>query len=189
MKKCIIIVIIFILIFCVSIFAGKYLYKNIENSTQSSEDNSSSKEEIIEKDSHIKQRDELATSVLYDYKNEDGTSADDLIFTDMTMNASCELYHKIITNEEDYNKYNSRFKLPEIDFEKYFIVIVANEKIRDQDEVDMTIYKVISDETTTHIIMKQKQNPHNYSDNNVFYAVVDKSELRENADVTIEYNK
>lgn len=187
MKKVIIIISIFILVFIISIFIGNSLYDNHEIIGNKYEElKNDNNAEIAKRETHIKQKDELATSVLYDYKNEDGTSTDDLMLTDMKWNNDSSLYHKIISNEEDYNKYNSRFILPEIDFEESFIVIVANENFRSQDETDLTIYEVVADETTTHIIMKQKENPHNYSDNNVFYAVVDKSELRENADVTIE---
>lgn len=46
--------------------------------------------------------------------------------------------------------------------------------------------KIVSDETTTHIIMKQKENSTINGENNVFYAIVDKSELKENVDVIIQ---
>ena len=66
------------------------------------------------------------------------------------------------------------------------MVIVANENIRDDDETDLMIYNVVGDDTKTHIIMKQKENSTINGENNVFYAIVDRSELKENVDVTIE---
>lgn len=113
----------------------------------------------------------------------------DLVANDMTWNHNTRLYYKIITNTEDYNKYKERINLPErtdTDFKDSFVVILVNENIRSQDEIDLMVYDVIADETTTHIIMKQKENPSYYSENNVFYAIVDISELRENVTVVIE---
>ena len=71
-----------------------------------------------------------------------------------------------------------------------------------KDETDLLIYEVVADDTTTHIKMRQRENPVvytdegslrsssdriYYSDNNVFWAVVDNSQLRDKADVTIEH--
>lgn len=129
-----------------------------------------------------------------------------LLDNDMTGN-SCALYHKIITNMEDYNKYSSRIDIPKmtaIDFEEHFLVIVANENLKPENEVDLYVYDIRVDDTTTHIVMKQKENPiirevtsgtrradgikRNYeSDNNTFWAIVDKSRLKDTVDVIIEH--
>lgn len=109
---------------------------------------------------------------------------------DMIWNEKSRLYHRLISNKEDYEKYKSRVsELPEvseINFDENFVVIIANENVRQMHEKDLTIYNVIADENTTHIIMKQKENPNYNNENNIWYAIIDKSLLRENADVTIE---
>ena len=139
-------------------------------------------------------RGELKTSGLY--MLEDGTMdpSIDLMSTDMTYTSSCNLYKKIITNMLDYNKYKNRIKIPDMnesDFEKSFLVIVANENLRHFDyEKDLIIYDVYSDDSVTHIIMKQRENPNLEINqaylNNVFYAIVDNSQLKEKSDIVIE---
>ena len=176
MKK-IIIIIILTIVFFVSIFIGNSLYNNYE--TTEYEYHEIGENEI--RTNNISERAEINTSVLYD--SEDG----DLMSIDMNYNNDVRLYYKIITNKEDYNKYKSRINLPDnIDFEKDFLIIIANENIRSEEEYDLRIYEVTADETTTHIVMKQKENPSTYNINNVFYALVNKSELRENIDIKIE---
>jgi hypothetical protein len=76
--------------------------------------------------------------------------------------------------------------IEEINFDENFVVIIANENIRQMHEKDLTISDIVADDTTTHIIMKQKENPNYDNDNNIWYAIVDKSQLRDNADVEIE---
>ena len=111
----------------------------------------------------------------------------------MIWNSKPRLYHRMIDNSADYEKYKVRIdELPNIDeinFEEDFIVIIANENNRQFHEADMYIYNVVTDENTTHIIMKQKENPNYENQNNIWYAIIDRSLLRENADVIIEYKE
>ena len=141
----------------------------------------------------IKQKDEVNSRGLFDTGNGITTYEVDLMANDMTWNAEPRLYHRIITNMDDYNKYKSRVsQLPDMvesDFNENFLVIVANENVRQRHEKDMTIYKVEADDTTTHITMKQKENPNYENDSNIWYAIVNKSQLRDSADVQIEQHR
>lgn len=128
-----------------------------------------------------------------------------LLDSDMIWNNESGLYHKIIMNMEEYNKYSSRIDIPKMvqsDFENYFLIVIANENLKPKNEVDLYVYDVICDDTTTHIIMKQKENPiiRNTSknitneqarvfesDNATFWAIIDKSKLKNNVDVIIEH--
>lgn len=138
----------------------------------------------------IKKQEEITSRGLFDTGDGITTYETDLMANDMTWNESSRLYHKIITNMDDYNKYKSRVnELPDMtekDFKESFLVVIANENIRQKHEKDLTISEVTADETTTHIIMKQKENPDYNNDNNIWYAIVDKSQLRDNADIKIE---
>lgn len=138
----------------------------------------------------IKQRDEIDSRGLFDLGDGISISETDLMLNDMIWNKDCKLYHKIITNIEDYNKYKSRVKeLPDMtekDFNKNFLVIIANENERQLNEKDLEIFNIEVDETTVHIIMKQKENPNFENDSNIWYAIIDKSQLRDNADVKIK---
>lgn len=110
---------------------------------------------------------------------------------DMFLNPNDILHHKIITNINDYNRYKKRIKeLPEMtesNFDENFLVVVANTMFRQPHERDLELYDVTADETTTHIIMKQKENPDYNKKGNIWYAVVDKTLLRENVETKIEH--
>lgn len=138
----------------------------------------------------IKKQDEVKSRGLFDLGDGITNYEIDLMANDMTWNEKSKLYHRLINNAQDYEKYKSRIsQFPEasdINFDENFIVIIANENIRQPHEIDMAIYNITADENTTHIIMKQKENPNYNADSNIWYAVVDKSLYRENADVIIE---
>lgn len=142
---------------------------------------------------YIKKQEEITSRGLFDLGDGITTYETDLMANDMTWNQKPRLYHKIISDEEEYNKYKSRINelpnLEEIHFEENFLLIIANENVRQLHEKDLTISEITADETTTHIIMKQKENPDYNNDNNIWYAIVDRSLLRENADVSIENRK
>lgn len=141
----------------------------------------------------IKKQDEVNSRGLFDLGDGITTYETDLMANDMTWNAKSRLYHKIINTSEDYYKYKSRISelpnLEDINFDENFIVIIANENTRQMHEKDLTISNITADETTIHIEMKQKENPDYSNDNNIWYAIVDKSLLRENADVSIKNRK
>lgn len=140
---------------------------------------------------YISKQDKFESRGLFDTGDGITTYETDLMANDMTWNAEPRLYHKIITNMEEYNKYKSR--IPEIpdmsesDFESNFLVIVANENIRQNLEKDLIISDVYVDSETTKIIMKQRENPDYNNDCNIWYAVVDNSQLRDNVKVEIAY--
>lgn len=138
----------------------------------------------------IKKQEEITSRGLFDTGDGITTYETDLMANDMIWNKSSRLYHKIITDMEDYKKYKSRVKeLPDMveeDFNESFLIVIANENIRQKHEKDLTISEVTADETTTHIIMKQKENPNYSNEGCIWYAIVDKSLLRNNADVKIK---
>ena len=191
MKKGIIGIIVVIIVLICSILIGNYLYKSYEK-TEPQKDISENiiVNEISSSDTNIKQRGELNTRGLFELGDGKSSYETDLMANDKTWNQETSLYYKIITNMEDYNKYKDRIILPEMNdsnFEKAFLVIVANENIRSEDETDLMISNVISNDTTTQIIMSQKENPSAYNINNVFYAIVENVQLKENIEVKIEH--
>ena len=200
MKKFIVVVIIVLLIFGLSFMFGKYFIKNAEESSDNSNLSENTVDDTTSKDNthnYIIEKSEMETSGLYTLftPEEFIMNADvDLMQTDMTYVSSCNLYYKIINNMDDYEKFSSRIGLPEMtksDFDEKFLVVVSNESERNA-EIDLTIYDVYADETTTHIVMKQKDNSETgssqYSQANVFYAVVDISQLKDSADLVIDYD-
>lgn len=194
MKKIIVIILIGI-IFVIGVYFGKNMVDvEINNSDENVNNSLNDDLENTMLDSTIKDRGEIKTSGLYNY-NGDLSYENDLMQNDMTWHTECSLYHKIITNMSDYNKYKERIAIPEMvenDFNDTFLVIIADETLRkNPKETNLMVYDVYSDETTTHIIMKQKDNSKDGTDqelmNNVFYAIIDKSQLKENINVSIEY--
>lgn len=188
MKK-VFILIIFLLIFMVSVFIGKKVYENLN--TVEIQGDVDKKAEKIEDETNIIQRGEMNTRALFELENGDASYEINLMENDMIWDDDTRLYYKIITSMEDYNVYKERLYLPEInntDFENKFVIILANENQRDIDEKDLIIYDVVDDGVTSHIIVKQRENPSEYRDNNVLYAFVNKSVLREQIDVEIQTN-
>lgn len=141
----------------------------------------------------IKKQDKLMTMGVFEERKGYSNAETDLTQIDMTYQKDVRLYRRAITNAEEYEKYKRRIpEFPEnaeINFNENFIVIIVNENIRTSDEIDMIISNVYADESTTNIIMKQKENPNMNDTSNVWYAIIDKSQLRENVEITIEHKK
>lgn len=139
----------------------------------------------------IKKQDKMETRGLFDDGRGYTDYETDLMANDMTWQDDVRLYYRTITNSNDYEKYKSRISIfpevSEINFDENFIVIIANENYRDFDEIDMEISNVYADETKTNIIMKQKENPNMNDKTNVWYAIVDNSQLKDNIKITIEH--
>lgn len=139
----------------------------------------------------IKKQDKMETRGLFDDGRGYTDYETDLMASDMTWQDDVRLYYRIIASAKDYEKYKSRIstfpEISEINFDENFVVIIANENFRDFDEIDMEISNVYADETTTNIIMKQKENPNMDDTTNVWYAIVDKSQLKDNVKITIEH--
>lgn len=118
----------------IGVYFGK---NNIDNLIANSSNNNSEQNINIDEtnktlNSFIRERGELKTSGLYNY-NGDMSYENDLMQNDMTFHTECSLYHKIITNMGDYNKYKERIAISEMtekDFNNTFLVIIANENIR-----------------------------------------------------------
>lgn len=200
MKKLIIIIVI-----CIAIIFGIYLGRYMVDTesansnnviTNSLNNNSELNDNTIENNnslaSNIIKRGEIKTSGLYNY-NGDLSYENDLMQNDMIYHTECSLYHRIITNINDYNKYKERISIPDMvedDFNNNVLVIIADETLRhDLKETNLEVYDVYSDETTTYITMKQKDETKLDVDqelmNNVFWAIFDKSQLKDNIIVTI----
>lgn len=141
----------------------------------------------------IKKQDKVETRGLFDTGNGITTYETDLMANDMTWQDDVRLYYRIITNIEDYEKYKSRIsefpEISEINFNENFVVVIANENFRTFDEIDMEISNVYADENTTNVIMKQKENPNMNDTTNVWYAIVDNTQLKDNVKIIIEHKK
>ena len=176
MKKCLIICGILI-IFLISCTVGFKIYNNVNVNIENNEIEKTSEEKIPEKASYIKERAEITAYTLYDFEGID------LLRDDMIWNSKSRLYHKIITNIEDYNVYNKRIDLPnmtENDFLSYSIIVITFENPREIYELDSYISEIINEEETSNIILKQYENPRENCKNNVLWAVVNKEMLKEN---------
>ena len=176
MKKCLIICGILI-IFLISCTVGFKIYNNVNVNIENNEIEKTSEEKIPEKASYIKERAEITAYTLYDFEGID------LLRDDMIWNSKSRLYHKIITNIEDYNVYNKRIDLPnmtENDFLSYSIIVITFENPREIYEIDSYISEIINEEETSNIILKQYENPRENCKNNVLWAVVNKEILKEN---------
>lgn len=140
---------------------------------------------------YIKEQNKLQSTLIW--QNGSGISdyETDLTQNDMIRSETSNLYYKIITNMEDYNKYKSRInelpKMSKDSFNENFLVIVASINYMELRDRDLTIVDVLADETTTHITLKQKENPDYNNCDNIWYAIVDNSQLRDNVEAEIEY--
>lgn len=141
----------------------------------------------------VKEQNKVQTRKLFDVGDGITTYEMDLMANDMTWQNNVRLYYKTITNIEEYEKYKSRIvdlpTISEINFDENFVIIIANENFRTFDEIDMEISDIYADETTTNVIMKQKENPDMNDTTNVWYAIVDNSQLKDNVKITIEHKK
>ena len=164
---------VFIIIMCVSVLLTGITYAG-----------------IVIYNEFIKKQDEVKSRGLFDLGDGHTEYKINLMANDMTWNSDNSLYHRIIDNRADYEVYKSRInefpEAEEINFEENFVVIIANENIRQPHEKDLTIHNVYADDNTIHIVMKQKETPNYDVESNIWYAIVDKSLLRNSADVTIE---
>ena len=144
-------------------------------------------------DKYIRKEEQVESRGLFDDGSGITTYETDLMANDMTWHDDTRLYHKIITNMEDYNKYKTRVSqfpdMTENDFNQSFIVILANENYREPQEKDMHIVDVSCDENTTYVTLKQKENPNYDDETNIWYAVVDISQLRDNIEIEIKHKE
>ena len=138
---------------------------------------------------YIKKQDEINSVGLFTV--EEGCFSDNFVDSNMTLaNNDADTYYKIITNMEDYEKYKLKIsELPEMSkeqFENNFLIIIANWGAFTPHLCDLTISEINADETTTYVLMKQKENPNYDNYNKTWCAIVDKKLLRENVEINIE---
>ena len=142
---------------------------------------------------YIKKQEEINSRGLFDIGDGITTYETSLMENNMIYNEKTRLYYKIIENNKEYQTYKTRItELPsieEVDFDNNFFIIIANENMRPIDEKDLTISDIVADENTTYIKMQQKENPNYEKENNIWYAIVDKSLLRGNIDIFIKSTK
>lgn len=185
MKKTLKIILVIIVIFLIVAGASYIVFKNINDmdkeNTRIAEESSKPKE--LEKINIIKRGEAKSYDLQGIYYETD------LMLTDMTLDQVNYLYYKILDNAEDYEVYRERIpEFPdasEINFDKNFIIIVASEKPRKENEKDMAIYEINSDDTTTYVKLKQREEPDYNNNYNNWYAVAKKSLLRENININI----
>ena len=101
--------------------------------------------------------------------------------------------YKVIRDFEDYKKYKERITIlpdmTEADIDNNFLIITTWQYIRMHHLRDLEVYDVSSDDTTTYITYKQKENPNYNTENNIIYAVISKEKLRDNIKLQIDYKK
>lgn len=143
---------------------------------------------------NIKKKEELDTTSIFRVKEGPDKGTLHNYKNSMTYSEETDLFYKIITNGEEYEEYKSiEDELPEaseVDFNNNFLVIVAQEGIPlSLHEIDLTIAEINADETTTHIVLRTKENP-NYDKTSItIYAIVDKSVLRNEISLKIDTSK
>lgn len=186
MKK-IVKVIIICIIFISSIIIGKLNYKKMFSNTLVDISNENIRK--IEKNSNIIEKKEFFSTALFEPTYDDSNEST-YLYKDMIFDNDSDFYYKVILSIEDYDIYKTKIPLMEMnekDFEDKFIIILSNENNnREYYEKDLIIYDVLSEEMTTKIIVKQRENPSYYSENNVLVAVVDKSILNDEIDIKID---
>ena len=142
---------------------------------------------------YIKSKDAIASKDIFKVEDNPAVFYDFEITKNMEYNEYLHLYYKVITNMEEYNTFkNKENKLPELtenDFIQNAMIIVLSASPREPHETDLTISEVKSDETTSYIIVKQNNNPNYESENNMLYMIVDKTVLKENVKLEMEYPK
>ena len=138
---------------------------------------------------YIKAHDTIDSSNIF--LNEDGITYDLDITKDMIYDEKTNLYYKVITDFNEYSiikeKEQAFPNMSEEDFKQNSIIVVVNTNLRQSCETDLTISDVESEDTTTYVIMKQKENPNYDAQHDLWYVVVDKLVLKENIQIKIEY--
>lgn len=191
MKKIGICLSVIAIVFIIACFVGHKVYNNmikVNHERDYYEVPEVNENEKLNKVSYIKETDEMITRGLFEYMN-DNSYEMNLMANDMTWNQESRLYHKVIKTKEEYDLYDTRIGLPEIseeDLKLKSVVVIASENVRDVYETDLYIADVEVEGDTSHIILKQKENPNLDCDNNVFVAIIDNEVLKENIVVDIK---
>ena len=135
---------------------------------------------------YIKNKGEIQSDDLY--RSSDGYYSINFK-QNMLYDDSVNLYYKIITNIDDYNKFKHILKdLPVMnaeDFNNDFLIFICDAGARNPHEQDLEISEVTADSEITYLTLKQKEKP-NYEKNNItLYAILDKELLRDKVKLEI----
>lgn len=142
---------------------------------------------------YIKKQDTIQSRGLFDTGDGISNYETDLTQNDMIFDDENGFYYKVICNFESYTRYKERINiLPEMtseDLKSVFILIITWNTKREMHETDLEVIDVESDNETTNIILKQKQNPNYDSEDNIIYAVISKEKLRNYVKIQVEHYK
>jgi len=142
---------------------------------------------------YIKKQETIESRGLFDTGDGISNFDTDLRQNDMIWDDKNRFFYKIINNYTDYMKYKERLSiLPEMleqDFEYDFLLIITWQTERELHEADLEVSRIESNDTTTNIILKQKQSPNYNSENNIIYAVISNEELKNEVNIKVEVNK
>ena len=140
---------------------------------------------------YIKKQDAIETRGLFDLGDGISNFDTDLRQNDMIWDEENGVYYKVISDFSTYEKYKERVNsLPEIireEFKNQFLFIVTWTTERQMHEMDLEVSRVMSDNLTTYITLKQKKEADYNTENNMIYAVISNNELKSNVKLEIEH--
>ncbi len=120
---------------------------------------------------------------------ENGT-IESLIDSDMQYDQDSRFYYKIITDDENYQKYKNTIpELPEMsleDLNENALIILGSVLPRDSFEGNLKISNVYSVDKITYIQLT-KDDSANKNNSNLIYAIVHKDEISDNVKIIIDY--
>lgn len=142
---------------------------------------------------YIKKQETIQSTSLFHTGDGISSYETDLTQNDMVLDEENGFYYKLICDLEGYTIYKNRINvLPEMkseDFENKFILIITWQNEREIHETDLEVIDIQSDDTTTNIILKQKENPDYNSKDNIIYAVISNEKLKNNIKIQVENHK
>ncbi len=197
MKKKIILIVIFIIVFLGAV-GGSFMYvKNLGKADNSGDKTSIKKNKVNE---HIVETNRFATIGEWNSFQNGGIMEafpDDSRYH-MKKSAKSGAFYNVIDSEEVYKEYAKRLEtiLPEgVDFSKNFVVLVYNDDFKSfEEEGDLVIVDICENEDggTMNIVLREREEPSPFACDtyNAWYAVInDRSLLRPATDVVIEVNE
>lgn len=185
MKKLLFLVII-VIVFIISMRIGNKIMINYLKNNKTLDSSANTLTFTPKEKTYIKNSGEMISETIYE-KNEEENLVD--LTEEMNYDSTTNFHYKIITNKEEYDKYKFRLPITDMDensFQNYFAIILFNENPRAFDETDLQIIKVYSEESNTHIVLKQKENASAFGLNNIFYAIAENSQLKNKIIIEIQ---
>ncbi len=138
---------------------------------------------------YIKKQEQIEPESLFIIKEGpfEGMHSSAYVHQNMIYSEEVGVYYKIVTNTNEYdefrNKINELPEMTETDFNNNFIIIIAKTGIDVPHKNDLTISNIDVDESKSYITLKQKENPNYDEAEELIYAIVDKSLLREEVEI------